>query len=67
MGFPRQATRKEDQTLNEKQGKHHVEKEEEDKGKQQGGGNETTRECLVKRQQNCQIRRGLGHHLIFLR
>jgi hypothetical protein len=25
MGFPRQATRKEDQTLNETQGKHHVE------------------------------------------
>jgi hypothetical protein len=39
----------------------------EDEGKQQGRGKETIREHLVKRQQNHQIRRGLGHNLIFLR
>jgi hypothetical protein len=39
----------------------------EDEGKQQGRGKANIRENLVKRQQNCQIRRGLGHNLIFLR
>jgi hypothetical protein len=37
MGFPRKELRKEDQTLNQTQGKHHVEREGEDIDKQQDG------------------------------
>jgi hypothetical protein len=34
MGFSRQSTRKEDQTINETQGKHHEKMKEEDEGEQ---------------------------------
>jgi len=67
MGFLRQATRHEDQTLNKTQGKHHVGWDVEEEGRKQGRGKENIRKNLIKIQQNHQIRIGLGHNLIFLR
>ena len=62
-GFPRQARRKENKTLKINKFKHYAVQGEEDEGEHQGEGNKTTSEHLVKRQQQCQTSRGIGHQL----